>query len=144
MSKRIFWCVFLSVPLLIGPERARAVEYGELVRKDGKWIFQSTEDPLFKLMRDRGLITNERYHAVSSQPSKNRIESADAILINNRKEYEWNRYLKTALHLPDWVDLGLENRTRFESYDHPWRTSQAIGNGQTDAQILLRSRFVLD
>src|SRR6185437_12904082 len=141
MSKRMFWCVLLTVPLLIEPERAQAVEYGELVQKDGKWVFKNTEDPIFKLMRDRGLITDERYYAVSWQSPKNRIESADAILINNRKEYEWNRYLKTALRLPDWVDLGLENRTRFESYDHPWRTSQADGNGRTDAQIPLRSRL---
>jgi len=137
----MFWCVLLTVPLLIEPERAQAVEYGELVQKDGKWVFKNTEDPIFKLMRDRGLITDERYYAVSWQSPKNRIESADAILINNRKEYEWNRYLKTALRLPDWVDLGLENRTRFESYDHPWRTSQADGNGRTDAQIPLRSRL---
>lgn len=68
---------------------------------------------------------NERYHAVSSQPPKNRIESAEAILINNRKGYEWNRYLKTVLHLPDWGDLGLENSTHFESYDHPWYLAQS-------------------
>ncbi|MGZ9145395.1 MAG: alginate export family protein [Nitrospira sp.] len=70
----------------------------------------------------------------------NWIEPADAVLIQ-RKEIDWSRYARTALHMPDWIDLGLENRTRFESYDHPWRTSQAIGNGQTDPQILLRSRF---
>ncbi|HWF61320.1 MAG TPA: hypothetical protein VN666_13555 [Nitrospira sp.] len=100
MSKRIFWCVLLTVSLLIGLERAQAVEYGELVQKDGKWVFKSTEDPMFKLMRDASM-TNERYVTDSSQTGKNRIESADAILINSRKEYEWNRYLKAALHLPD-------------------------------------------
>ena len=140
MSKRIFWCVLLTVSLLIGLERAKAVEYGELVQKDGKWVFKNTEDPVFKLMRDASM-TNERYVTDSSQAGKTRIESADAILINSRKEYEWNRYLKAALHLPDWVDLGLEQRTRFESYDHPWRADQAIGNGHTDAQIPLRSRL---
>ncbi len=74
-----------------------------------------------------------------AQTGTNSIELADATL-NRRQEIEWNRYLKTALHLPDWTDLGLEQRTRLESYDHPWRASQAIGNGQTDTQILLRSR----
>lgn len=69
----------------------------------------------------------------------NPIEPADATL-NRRQEIEWNRYLKTALRLPDWIDLGLEQRTRFESYSHPWRANQAIGNGRTDAQIPLRSR----
>lgn len=126
---------------LAGTGSGYAVEYGELVQKDGKLIFQSAEDPLFKLMRDRGLISSERYQAVLLPMTENRIESPDAVLINNRREFEWTRYLKAALHLPDWVDLGLENRTRFESYDHPWRANQAVGNGRTDAQIPLRSRL---
>ena len=75
-----------------------------------------------------------------AQTGKNWIEPADAVL-NQRKELEWSRYLKTAMKLPDWVDLGIENRTRFESYDHPWRTSQSIGNGGSDPQIALRSRL---
>jgi len=75
-----------------------------------------------------------------TQAGPNWIEPADAVL-NQQKELEWSRYLKTAMHLPDWVDLGIENRTRFESYDHPWRTSQSIGNGSTDPQIVLRSRL---
>jgi len=68
------------------------------------------------------------------------IEPADTALVL-RREVEWKRYLRTALRLPDWIDLGLENRTRFESYDHPWRSSQAIGNGGSDPQITLRSRL---
>lgn len=71
---------------------------------------------------------------------KNWIEPADAVL-NRRQEIEWSRYLKTGLHLPDWIDLGLEQRTRFESYSHPWRANQAIGNGRTDTQIPLRARL---
>jgi hypothetical protein len=77
----------------------------------------------------------------AAQKGENRIESADAILINNRIDFEWNRYFRTALQLPDWIDLGLENRTRFESYDHPWRASQVMGDGRTDPQIALRSRL---
>lgn len=69
------------------------------------------------------------------------IEPADSILINSRREFEWHRHLRTSLRLPDWIDLGLENRTRFETYDHPWRASQAAGDGRTDPQILLRSRL---
>ncbi|MFB3071756.1 MAG: hypothetical protein ACE1ZK_06785 [Nitrospirales bacterium] len=59
-------------------------------------------------------------------------ETADAVLIR-RKEWKWNRYLKNALKLPEWIDLGLEHRTRFEVYDHPWRSSQPLG--RTDPQI---------
>ena len=129
----------LSVLLRCGNGLVRAVEYGELVQKDGKWVFRSTEDPVLKLMRTKGLITNEEYLKVSDQKGKNWIEPADAVL-NLRRELEWSRYVKTAMHLPDWIDLGLENRTRFESYDHPWRSTQAIGGGGTDAQLALRSR----
>ena len=162
MSKKSLWLVLLTVPLLLLElNTANAVEYGELVQKDpypcastapgistersveipcGTWVFKSTEDPVFKYMRDTGWITNERYHTVSDQTGKNWIEPPDAIL-NRRKDIEWNRYLKTGLHLPDWIDLGLENRTRFESYDHPWRASQIAGNGATDSQVPMRSRL---
>ena len=74
-----------------------------------------------------------------AQTGKLWIEPADAVLIL-RREVEWNRYLKTAMNLPDWVDLGIENRTRFESYDHPWRSTQSAGGGRTDSQVALRSR----
>ena len=119
---------------------AKAVEYGELVQKNGKWEFTETEDPVLKLMHEKHVITDEEYFNVTDRTGKNWIEPADAVL-NRRRERDWIRYEKTALHLPDWLDLGLENRTRFESYDHPWRASQTIGNGRTDAQIALRSRL---
>ena len=137
---RSWWCAFLSVLLLVvGAGSVRAIEYGEMVQKDGKWVFQSTEDPVFKLMLTKGLITNEEYFKASAQTGKNWKETADAVLILER-ETKWNRYLKTAMHLPDWVDLGIENRTRFESYDRPWRSTQKIGGGQTDSQAVVRSR----
>jgi len=140
MTRGIWWCAFLSVFLLVaGVGSVKAVEYGEMVQKDGKWVFQSTEDPVLKLMRTEGLITNEEYFKASAQTGKNWIEPADAVLIQ-RREVEWTRYLKTAMHLPDWVDLGIENRTRFESYDHPWRSTQQSGGGQTDSQAVVRSR----
>ncbi|MEX2493610.1 MAG: alginate export family protein [Nitrospirales bacterium] len=77
-----------------------------------------------------------------SQTGKKWIEPADAVLIQ-RSEVEWARYLKTALRLPDWVDLGIENRTRFESLDHPWRSTASVGGGRTDSQVALRSRVRL-
>ena len=76
-----------------------------------------------------------------ARPSTPQVtEPADAVLVPTR-EWKWNRYLKTALHLPDWLDLGLEHRTRFETYDHPWRRSQPAS--QTDSQIQQRSRVRL-
>ncbi|MDT7041471.1 alginate export family protein [Candidatus Nitronereus thalassa] len=76
----------------------------------------------------------ERIQGSSSMPL---AESADAVLVRPR-DWQWNRYVKAALHLPQWLDLGFEHRTRFEVYDHPWRPSQAMG--QTDGQIEQRSR----
>jgi Alginate export len=65
-------------------------------------------------------------------------ETADAVLIRS-KEWQWNRYLHGALNLPDWIDLGFEQRNRFEVYDHPWRSSQPLG--RTDPQIQQRTRL---
>jgi hypothetical protein len=81
MGKRSWWCVFLSALLfVVGAGPVRAVEYGELVQKDGKWVFLSTEDPIFKLMRTTGLITSEEYFKASAQTGKNWKETADAVL----------------------------------------------------------------
>ena len=140
MSMRSLWWALLTVPfLLLGTGTAKAVEYGELVQKDGKWEFKETEDPVLKLMHDKHLITDEDYFKTTDRTGKNWIEPADAVL-NQRRDIEWIHYEKSLLRLPDWLDLGFENRTRFESYDHPWRASQAIGNGRTDAQVAMRSR----
>lgn len=89
---------------------------------------------------DYAAVMNGIKNLADAQTGKNWIEPADAVL-NQRKELEWSRYLKTGMNLPDWVDLGIENRTRFESYDHPWRTNQSTGHGDTDSQIVLRSRL---
>lgn len=85
-----------------------------------------------------GVLTDIRDRA-DARGEANPVKSADAVLIES-SEYEWNRYVKTMMNLPDWVELAIENRTRFEVYDHPWRTSQRIGGGRTDPQVALRSR----
>ena len=85
-----------------------------------------------------GLLDDIRKRT-EGQTGKNWKETADAVLILER-ETKWNRYLKTAMNLPDFVNLGIENRTRFESYDHPWRSTQKDGGGQTDSQVVLRTR----
>jgi hypothetical protein len=137
---RSLWGALLSVPLLLlGTDKAKAVEYGELVEKDGKSVFKNTEDPVLKLLHDRHLIADEDYFKAMDRTGKNWIEPADAVL-NQRRDLEWIHYEKALLHLPDWLDLALENRTRIESYDNPWRRVQAIGGGEPDTQLALRSR----
>ncbi len=61
--------------------------------------------------------------------------SPDHALIQT-KETTWSRYLQSTATLPDWVDLGIEQRTRVESFDHPFRP----GEFDTNAQMPLRSR----
>lgn len=133
----ILLCVVL---FLAGTSSAHAVDSGDGVHKDGISTSKGIDDPVLRFMRNQGWIPHAPENTRLEGSGTPRLETADAILINNRKEYDWNRYLKAAMHLPDWIDLGLENRTRFESYDHPWRTSQNVGNGGTDAQLALRSR----
>jgi hypothetical protein len=84
-------------------------------------------------------IINGIQEGAEAQTEKKWIESADVVLIQ-RREGEWRRYLNSALNLPEWIDLGIENRTRFESVDHPWRPTAKIGGGRTDSQVALRSR----
>ena len=71
MVGRVWWRLLLTLLLVVGTDPVRAVEYGELVEKDGTWAFKNTEDPVFKLMRDRGWITNERYFKVTDQTGNN-------------------------------------------------------------------------
>ncbi len=81
-------------------------------------------------------LTNGIQERAEAQTGSKWIEPADAVL-NQRKELDWPRYLKAALNLPDWVDLGIDSRTRFEVMDHPVNTNS---NGRTDPQVALRNR----
>jgi len=88
----------------------------------------------------RQLFTHGVIDRITAESKTPVPETADAILIRE-KEWKWNRYLKNVLYLPEWIDLGLENRTRFEVYDHPWRSGQPLG--RTDSQIQQRTRVRL-
>jgi hypothetical protein len=77
-----------------------------------------------------------------AQIGKDWMPPADVVLIQ-RKELAWPRLLEMSLKLPAWMDLGIENRTRFESLDHPWRSTARVGGGRTDSQVALRSRVRL-
>lgn len=141
MARKHLYCTLL-LAMFIVPEigLVHAVECGELVQKEGKWEFKNTDDPVLKFMHDKHLITDEGSFKATERTEKNWIEPADAVL-NRRQNSKWNCHLKTGLHLPDWIDLALENRTRFESVGRPWRADQVVGNGATDAQVALRSRL---
>ena len=101
--------------------------------------YSSSDIPLFPKVAKPGSqpFTYGVFKRVKAASPTSIPESADAVLIRT-KEWQWHRYLKHALNFPDWIDLGLEHRTRFEVYDHPWRSIQPLG--RTDPQIQQRSR----
>ena len=64
----------------------------------------------------------------------------DALLGNSYEKPVWN--LHDTLHLPDWLTVGLENRTRYESLSETFKPSQpkpAPNAGGGNQQIALQS-----
>lgn len=64
-------------------------------------------------------------------------EIADAVL--HAENMGWSRHLHDALALPEWLDVAVEQRTRFEFLDDPWRP----GESQRQTQVPQRSRLRL-
>lgn len=71
-------------------------------------------------------------HAEAREP----VETADAQLI--REDVAWPRILHGALGLPEWLDLALEQRTRFEYLDEPFRPGEADTQSQYPQRTRLR------
>ncbi|MCX7098799.1 MAG: alginate export family protein [Methylococcales bacterium] len=64
----------------------------------------------------------------------------DALIGNNYEKPVWN--LHDALHLPDWLTVGLENRTRYETLSDTFKPSQpapAPQAGGGNQQITLQT-----
>ena len=80
-----------------------------------------------------GLCLAGSAHAEAPRPK----ETADAPLI--REDVAWPRILHESLGLPAWLDLALEQRTRFEYLDEPFRPGEA----DTQSQYPQRSRLRL-
>lgn len=64
-------------------------------------------------------------------------ETADAVL--HAENVVWGRHFHDALRLPDWLDVAVDHRTRFEFLDDPWRP----GESQKQTQIVQRDRLRL-
>ncbi len=62
-------------------------------------------------------------------------ETADAVLI--REDVAWPRLLHGALGLPEWLDVAVDQRTRFEYLDGPFRP----GEPETQSQYPQRTRL---
>ena len=73
----------------------------------------------------------ERIQTAKQSP----FEPADQIL-TGPSQTQWTRYLRSVLRLPDWIDLGIAQRTRGELLTNPFRA----GESGTDEQLPLRTR----
>ncbi|MBY0401621.1 alginate export family protein [Myxococcota bacterium] len=71
----------------------------------------------------------------SAQTAWKPVETADAVL--HVENVSWGRQLHDALRLPDWFDIAVDHRDRFEFLDDPWRP----GESRTQTQIVERSRL---
>jgi hypothetical protein len=67
-------CLVAACIVFVAP--VRAAEFGEMVQKDGKWVFQSTEDPVLKLLQKKGLISDAEYAQVTEQVEKQKHAAA--------------------------------------------------------------------
>ena len=63
-------------------------------------------------------------------------ETADAVLI--REDMAWPRIVHDQLGLPDWLDLAIEQRTRFEWLDEGFRPGEADSQTQYPQRTRLR------
>lgn len=79
-----------------------------------------------------GLCLAGSAHAEAPRPQ----QTADAPLI--REDVSWPRILHESLGLPEWLDLALEQRTRFEYLDEPFRPGEADTQSQYPQRTRLR------
>ena len=79
-----------------------------------------------------GLCLAGSAHAEAPRPK----ETADAPLI--REDVAWPRILHESLGLPAWLDLAVEQRTRIEYLDEPFRPGEADTQSQYPQRTRLR------
>ena len=51
-------------------------------------------------------------------------EYPDQVIIQEEAEIKWTRYLSAAINAPQWLDIGLTNRLRWEGFDTPFEADQ--------------------
>jgi len=64
-------------------------------------------------------------------------EYPDQVLIHENMEIKWTRYLSAAVNTPQWLDIGLTSRLRWEGFDNPFQADQE----KNTKQWATRSRF---
>lgn len=63
-------------------------------------------------------------------------ETADAVL--NSESQSWPRYLHDQLHLPEWIDFAIDQSTRFEFLEGPFRPGEPDSQAQFPQRTRLR------
>lgn len=74
--------------------------------------------------------------ALAVAPADPPRETADQVLLSEKET--WQRYLHGWLHLPEWIDLAIEHRTRLEVMSEPWRPGEEDTNEQLPQRTRLR------
>ena len=125
--------------LLIAPEISRAEERTDLSDSVEKPVSEETEENISK----KAVETSKRFteyfvEKVEQAQHEPWRETADQILIND-PEVRWHRYLRALTDTPEWLDIGMAQRIRYEALTNNFRVGQATNiNG-----FLLRTRLRL-
>lgn len=109
--------------------QAWAVEEGQLMRKDGKWEYVSTEDPGLKYLLLKGIITQEEYErGLKVVESKERLSKPGyTIDVNNGLNLRVGSKFLLKMRLLTQV------RYSYHDYNEGWGT---IGDSRTQIEIL--------
>jgi hypothetical protein len=83
-----------------------------------------------------GLIATALAAEAAPPGRPTRRETADQVLIGEKPS--WDRHLHGWLRLPDWLDVGIEHRTRLEVMTEPWRPGEEDTNQQLPQRTRLR------
>jgi hypothetical protein len=121
--------IALSAVVLFQAHPAQAVEEGELVKKDGRWQYYSTEDPGLKYLLLKGIITQEEYEkGLKAVETKQRLQQPNfKVDVNNGLNFRVGDKFLLKMRLLTQV------RYQHSAYNQAWGT---VGDSRTQIEIL--------
>jgi len=90
---------------------------------EGQSLLKSASETIERV-QDSPKQFKDYFHEKVAQAEKEPWrETADEILIDP-SQVRWHRYLRALADTPEWLDIGLSHRVRYESLTHNFRTDQ--------------------
>jgi hypothetical protein len=129
-SSGVSWTlIVLSVLVFFEAVPALALEEGELVKKDGRWQYYSTEDPGLKYLLLKGVITQEEYEkGLKAVETKQRLqEPTFKVDVNNGLNFRVGEKFLMKVRLLTQV------RYTHSEYNQAWGT---VGDSRNQIEIL--------